>query len=229
MTFDELLAQANKTQKKFLPKDKAEPISERTLRYWIAKGVLEKRTTRGPNTSYPEAFVWRIVLTRQHQLSYSMTLDEIAEVQASTADVDVKGAVEALVRLRATGSVQKTIKTKTSKSVTKTSTKKPSVATPPLRPDLRENMGFLQRGLSDIDEKLERQSKYQALQQEQLMTQMFDRVESFASHIDGYADQMLHSNEMLISSVRDLAQLIERLRDDVESLDHRLARIEGDK
>ena len=229
MTFDELLAQANKTQKKFLPKDKAEPISERTLRYWIAKGVLEKRTTRGPNTSYPEAFVWRIVLTRQHQLSYSMSLDEIAEVQASTADEDVKSAVEAVIRLQATGSVQKTIKPKIPKSVIKTSAKKLSVATPPGRPNLQDQMVLLQRSLSDIDEKLERQSKYQALQQEQLMTQMFDRVESFASRDDRYADQILLSNEILISSVRDLAQLIESLRHDVDGLDHRLARIEGDK
>ena len=94
MTFDELLAQANNAQRKYLPKDKWEPISERTLRYWIAKGVLEKRTTRGPKTSYPESFVWRVILTRQYQLSSSKTLAQIAEIQASTDDADAKNAVE---------------------------------------------------------------------------------------------------------------------------------------
>ena len=94
MTFDELLAQANSLQRKFLPKDKWEPISERTLRYWIAKGVLEKRTTRGPKTSYPESFVWRVILTRQYQLSSSKTLAQIAEIQASTDDTDARNAVE---------------------------------------------------------------------------------------------------------------------------------------
>jgi hypothetical protein len=94
MTFDELLAQANNAQRKFLPKDKWEPISERTLRYWIAKGVLEKRTTRGPKTSYPESFVWRVVLTRQYQLSSSKTLAQIAEIQASTDDANARNAVE---------------------------------------------------------------------------------------------------------------------------------------
>ena len=103
MTFEELLAQANKAQKKFLPKEKQQPITERTLRYWIAKGVLEKRATRGPNTSYPEAFVWRVVLTRLHQLSYSTPLDDIAQIQSETADDDVEGAVQAFTRIQATG------------------------------------------------------------------------------------------------------------------------------
>ena len=103
MTFEELLAQANKAQKKFLPKEKQQPITERTLRYWIAKGVLEKRATRGPNTSYPEAFVWRVVLTRLHQLSYSTPLDDIAKIQSETADDDVEGAVQAFTRIQATG------------------------------------------------------------------------------------------------------------------------------
>jgi DNA-binding transcriptional MerR regulator len=115
MTFEELLAQANKAQKKFLPKEKQQPITERTLRYWIAKGVLEKRATRGPNTSYPEAFVWRVVLTRLHQLSYSTPLDDIAKIQSETADDDVKGAVEAFTRFQATGRPDKPVRQKAQK------------------------------------------------------------------------------------------------------------------
>ena len=115
MTFEELLAQANKAQKKFLPKEKQPPLTERTLRYWIAKGVLEKRATRGPNTSYPEAFVWRVVLTRLHQLSYSTPLDDIAKIQSETADDDVKGAVEAFTRFQATGRPDKPVRQKAQK------------------------------------------------------------------------------------------------------------------
>ena len=107
MTFDELLKQANKAQKKFLRAEKLEPISERTLRYWISKGVLEKRSTRGPNTSYPEAFVWRVVLTRMYQLSFSKTLDEIAEIQSNIPDEEARTSVEELVRLLATGSKER--------------------------------------------------------------------------------------------------------------------------
>ena len=94
MTFDELLATANNFQTKFLSKDKCEPISERTLRYWISKGILEKRSTRGPKTTYPSAFVWRVILTRQYQLFTSKTLSEIAEIQAKTADKNVRQKVE---------------------------------------------------------------------------------------------------------------------------------------
>ena len=94
MTFEELLATANNLQTKFLSKDKCEPISERTLRYWISKGILEKRSTRGPNTTYPSAFVWRVILTRQYQLFTSKTLTEIAEIQAKTADKNVRHKVE---------------------------------------------------------------------------------------------------------------------------------------
>ena len=86
MTFNELLEAANSLQREFLDDDKAEPISERTLRYWISKGVLKKRATRGPKTNYPDSFVWRVVLTRQFQLFTSKTLDEIADTQAQTAD-----------------------------------------------------------------------------------------------------------------------------------------------
>ena len=93
MTFNELLEAANSLQREFLDDDKAEPISERTLRYWISKGVLKKRATRGPKTNYPDSFVWRVVLTRQFQLFTSKTLDEIADTQAQTADEDVMTVV----------------------------------------------------------------------------------------------------------------------------------------
>ncbi|MDC3124147.1 hypothetical protein OBB00_05465 [Gammaproteobacteria bacterium] len=136
MTFEELLAQANKAQKKFLPKDKHQPITERTLRYWIAKGVLEKRPTRGPNTSYPEAFVWRVVLTRLHQLSYSTPLDDIAKIQSETADDDVKGAVEAFTRLQATGRADKPVRQKAPKKAIKEppQTEKPTERRKPVDP-----------------------------------------------------------------------------------------------
>ena len=136
MTFEELLAQANKAQKKFLPKDKHQPITERTLRYWIAKGVLAKRTTRGPNTSYPEAFVWRVVLTRLHQLSYSTPLDDIAKIQSETADDDVKSAVEAFTRLQATGRADKPVRQKAPKKAVKEppQTEKPTERRKPVDP-----------------------------------------------------------------------------------------------
>lgn len=95
MTFDELLVDVNRRLHRFLGEEKSEPISERTLRYWISKGILSKRVTRGPKTTYPESFVWRVILTRQYQLFSAKTLDEIAEVQQDTADEDVIKQVRA--------------------------------------------------------------------------------------------------------------------------------------
>ena len=93
MNFDELLSEANNGLKNFLG-DEGEPISARTLRYWISKGVLDKRGTRGPKTTYPESFVWRVI--RQHQLLSSMTLDQIAAAQAELADDEVLAAVRSI-------------------------------------------------------------------------------------------------------------------------------------
>ena len=98
MTFDELLVDVNRRLHRFLGEEKSEPISERTLRYWISKGILSKRVTRGPKTTYPESFVWRVILTRQYQLFSAKTLDEIAEVQQDTADEDVIKRVRAFWR-----------------------------------------------------------------------------------------------------------------------------------
>ena len=94
MTFEELLTHANSHLETFLSEEKCEPISERTLRYWISKGILEKRTTRGPKTTYPTAAVWRVVLTRQYQLFTTKTLTEIAAIQATMADKNVRYEVE---------------------------------------------------------------------------------------------------------------------------------------
>lgn len=95
MTFDELLVAVNSGLHRFLGEEKSEPISERTLRYWISKGVLSKRASRGPKTTYSESFVWRVILTRQYQLFSTKTLDEIAEVQRETSDGDVIKRVRA--------------------------------------------------------------------------------------------------------------------------------------
>ena len=93
MNFNELLSEANNALKNFLGDERGEPISARTLRYWISKGVLDKRGTRGPKTSYPESFVWRVILTRQYQLFSSMTLNQIAAAQAAIADDEVMASV----------------------------------------------------------------------------------------------------------------------------------------
>ena len=98
MTFEELLTHANSHLETFLSEEKCEPISERTLRYWISKGILEKRTTRGPKTTYPTAAVWRVVLTRQYQLFTTKTLTEIAAIQADTVDKNVRHEVETFQR-----------------------------------------------------------------------------------------------------------------------------------
>ncbi len=100
MDFNELLLAANSGLKDFFADEKVEPISARTLRYWISKGVLDKRGTRGPKTTYPESFVWRVILTRQYQLLTSMTLDQIAAAQAEVNDDDVMMAVWSFRRER---------------------------------------------------------------------------------------------------------------------------------
>lgn len=89
MTFDQLLIEVNRALPRFVSSVKSEPISERTLRYWMSKGVLSRRVSRGPKTTYPESFIWRVILTRQYQLFSAKTLDEIADLLAKIDDDEV--------------------------------------------------------------------------------------------------------------------------------------------
>ena len=95
MTFDQLLIEVNRALPRFVSSVKSEPISERTLRYWMSKGVLSRRGSRGPKTTYPESFIWRVILTRQYQLFSAKTLDEIADLLAKIDDDEVFERVRA--------------------------------------------------------------------------------------------------------------------------------------
>ena len=204
MTFDELLAQANKAQKKFLPKDKHQPITERTLRYWIAKGILEKRTTRGPNTSYPEAFVWRVVLTRLHQLSYSTPLDDIAKIQSETADDEVKSAVEAFTRLQATGRADKPVRQKAPKKAAKEppQTEKPTERRKPVDP-------YIDNYQRKIAANAKLQGKRPMPSYESLMERILDELRGQAYEKSRSAD---HVVKLLEGGFREINLLLDRQR-----------------
>ena len=220
MTFDELLRQANKAQKKFLRAEKLEPISERTLRYWISKGVLEKRSTRGPNTSYPEAFVWRVVLTRMYQLSFSKTLDEIAEIQSNISDEETRTSVEELVRLLATGSKERpALQVKTPK-VAKNPAEKPVYDQYENEFELQDQLKQILRGLKDVDTRISKERQYRLAEHDHLIRELSDGLAQSASYeADRY--QILESR--LGHRMDSLEAAIHDLRDEIRDLKERFS------
>ena len=220
MTFDELLKQANKAQKKFLRAEKLEPISERTLRYWISKGVLEKRSTRGPNTSYPEAFVWRVVLTRMYQLSFSKTLDEIAEIQSNISDEETRTSVEELVRLLATGSKERPAPQVKTPKVAKSPAEKPVFDQYVNEFELQDQLKQILRGLRDVDTRISKERQYRLAEHDHLMREVSDGLAQSASYeADRY--QILESR--LGHRMDSLEAAIHDLRDEIRDLNERFS------
>lgn len=243
MTFDELLAQANNAQRKFLPKDKWEPISERTLRYWIAKGVLEKRTTRGPKTSYPESFVWRVVLTRQYQLSSSKTLAQIAEIQASTDDANARNAVETFTEQSLERPIQGAPMDR--KSVTN---KRFREKTPPFEVKqgaqefnvIQQSITYLGEMLSSarglLEQQSEQQQEFKRFSQDQLNQQeefqrFFSREYESAQHAsaslsmdrDDKFERIMQSQYVAEKKIDELAATIRELTGEVHELKRRVS------
>ena len=247
MTFDELLAQANNAQRKYLPKDKWEPISERTLRYWIAKGVLEKRTTRGPKTSYPESFVWRVILTRQYQLSSSKTLAQIADIQASTDDADARNAVETFTEQSLVRPIQgapvdrkpvpnKRLREKTPLFEVKQGAQEFNV--------IQQSITYLGEMLSSARGLLEQQSEQQSKQQQEFkrfsqdqlnqqeeFQRFFSREYESAQHAsaslsmdrDDKFERIMQSQYVVEKKIDELAGTIRELTEEVHELKRRVS------
>lgn len=247
MTFDELLAQANNAQRKYLPKDKWEPISERTLRYWIAKGVLEKRTTRGPKTSYPESFVWRVILTRQYQLSSSKTLAQIADIQASTDDTDARNAVETFTEQSLVRPIQgapmdrkpvpnKRLREKTPLFEVKQGAQEFNV--------IQQSITYLGEMLSSARGLLEQQSEQQSKQQQEFkrfsqdqlnqqeeFQRFFSREYGSAQHAsaslsmdrDDKFERIMQSQYVVEKKIDELAGTIRELTEEVHELKRRVS------
>ena len=220
MTFDELLRQANKAQKKFLRSEKLEPISERTLRYWISKGVLEKRSTRGPNTSYPEAFVWRVVLTRMYQLSFSKTLDEIAEIQSNIPDEEARTSVEELVRLLATGSTERPAQQVKTPKPSKKTFEKPAYDQHENEFELQDQLEQILRGLRDLDVRISKERQYRLHDQDRLIKELSENVMVNASR-DDYRYERIESD--LHHRMDRLVAVIYELRDEIYELNKRFS------
>jgi hypothetical protein len=224
MTFDELLRQANKAQKKFLRSEKLEPISERTLRYWISKGVLEKRSTRGPNTSYPEAFVWRVVLTRMHQLSFSKTLDEIAEIQSNIPDEEARTSVEELVRLLATGSKERPAPQVKTPKIRKKLPEKPAYGRYEDELEVQDQLKQILRELQDVDTRISKERQYRLAEHDHLIRELSDGLAQSSSR-EAYGYERLESE--LRYRMNDLETAIHELRDEIRELNKRLSGGEG--
>ncbi len=220
MTFDELLKQANKAQKKFLRAEKLEPISERTLRYWISKGVLEKRSTRGPNTSYPEAFVWRVVLTRIYQLSFSKTLDEIAEIQSNISDEETRTSVEELVRLLATGSKERPAPQVKTPKVAKNPAEKPVFDQYVNEFELQDQLKQILRGLRDVETRISKERQYRLAEHDHLIRELSDGFAQSLSR-EAYGHERLESE--LRYRMNDFEAAIHELRDEIRDLNKRLS------
>lgn len=226
MTFDELLRQANKAQKKFLRSDKLEPISERTLRYWISKGVLEKRSTRGPNTSYPEAFVWRVVLTRIYQLSFSKTLDEIAEIQSNIADGEARTSVEELVRSLATGSKERPARQVKKPKVAKELSEKPAHDRYEDELEVPDLLTQILQRLKDVDVKISKERQYRLGDQDRFLRELSGNVMVSASREDLRYEQ-IESN--LHQRLDRFEEAIFEIHNQIQELNRRLSDAGGDK
>lgn len=94
MNFEELLEEANsEIAKHARPGEEVRSLTQRTLRYWIKEGLLPKRATRGPNTTYPKSMVDRVCLIRLLQTRNNHSLGQIkTEIQWLT-DQDVSASL----------------------------------------------------------------------------------------------------------------------------------------
>lgn len=81
---DELLELANHKQEELWGEADAEPISERTFRYWISQGLLQRTGSRGKSATYSENTVTRVLFIRKLQ---KMGRRSLAEIQVALAKV----------------------------------------------------------------------------------------------------------------------------------------------
>ena len=144
--------------------------------------MLEKRSTRGPNTSYPEAFVWRVVLTRMYQLSFSKTLDEIAEIQSNIPDEEARASVEELVRLLATGSKERPAPQVKTPKVPKKLPEKPAYGHYEDELEVQDQLKQILRGLRDVDTRISKERQYRLAELDHLIRELSDGLTQSASY-----------------------------------------------
>ena len=98
MTLEELLAKTNEKQAELWPTGQVRAITDRTLRYWINEGLLPKRATRGPQTTYPEAFIDRLLFIRHMQQHTSLSLRQIKTQLESRSDEQITLQIQDAVK-----------------------------------------------------------------------------------------------------------------------------------
>ena len=77
LNINDLLESANKMQIDVWGREGAEPITERTFRYWVGQGLIPRRATRGPSSKYPKSLIIRLLFIRLLQTKEALSLNNI--------------------------------------------------------------------------------------------------------------------------------------------------------
>lgn len=89
----ELLQQANALQVATWQESDVVPITERTFRYWVKQGLIERRGSRGAGAKYPKALVNRLLFIRMLQKKGALSLENIRTTITSVDEETIRRVV----------------------------------------------------------------------------------------------------------------------------------------
>lgn len=89
----ELLQEANALQVATWPQTDVVAITERTFRYWVKQGLIERRGSRGAGTKYPRVLVNRLLFIRMLQKKGALSLANIRTTIGSVDEETIRRVV----------------------------------------------------------------------------------------------------------------------------------------
>ena len=94
LTFQQLLIAANTQQVELWGPERAQPITERTFRYWVQEGLIPRRGSRGPASTYAPELSLRLLFIRALQKERAFTLNQIRDALEANSDADIERVVK---------------------------------------------------------------------------------------------------------------------------------------
>jgi len=104
LTLEELVERTNSELRRLPAGDDAAPFVERTIRYYVAQGLLPRSGTRGPGARYPEGLVWRLLFIRRLQREAALTLEHIRQAVETVSEDTMQRVVLGKEELNIRGS-----------------------------------------------------------------------------------------------------------------------------
>lgn len=93
LTIEQLLRVTNARQLELWGPERAEPITERTFRYWVQEGLVPRRGSRGPSSKYPAELTMRLLFIRSLQKDSAFTLRQIRLALGTHSASDIERVV----------------------------------------------------------------------------------------------------------------------------------------